>query len=264
MKGKLFVACVMLSISMQVRSQINLELRKADNDQTVQLQSLLVGADGKYKPTFLITWSGEWCFPCMDVIKSLGNAAKSGMVQVLAVNVDKNWPSIKAKGYHTSSWSNATNLYADSELKNPFSFYFTTENAPLIMFFNESGFIQFMTTSYEIRSYHFTDYFGKEFIWQDWSGLNSYAWNYYLEHEEASAVIPTTDSEMTKALEFINRSIELDKNYHNTDTYAALLFLTGQYTDALKTAKEAIDLAKAGNLDYKGTSELIEKIIEKM
>lgn len=264
MKRISMFVCGMLCITMLSQAQIDFQLRKAENDEVVDLTALLKGKDGNFKPTFLITWSHVFCIPCMDVIESMGNAAKSGLAQVLAVNIDKDWSTAKSYNYHTTRWSNATNLYVDNELNNSFGNYFTQVNAPLIVFFNESGHIQYMDVSYTLRSYMFTDYFGKEFIWQDQEGLNSYAWNYYLEHSTEDKIIPETDAEMAKALEFIQRSVSLDANYNNTDTYAALLFLSGKYNDALKKAKEAIDIAKTNNEDYETTSELIQKIIEKM
>ncbi|WP_323756259.1 TlpA family protein disulfide reductase [Roseivirga sp.] len=238
-------------------------MRRADNDETTDLVSLIADGEGGAKPTFLITWSGEWCTPCMDVIKSMGAAAKSGKVQVLALNVDEDWKAMKANNYHKSYWSNVTNLYLDSDLNNSFDTYFTTSTAPVILFFDEQGHIQYMDASYSLRSHMFIDYFGKEFIWEDSEGLNTYAWNYYLEQTEDNP-IPETDEEMARAMEFVKRSISLDANYNNTDTYAALLYLSGQYTEALKKAKEAIDLAKESGTDYETTNELIQKIIEKM
>tara|TARA_R110001599_G_C12264496_1_gene660717 strand:- start:3954 stop:4745 length:792 start_codon:yes stop_codon:yes gene_type:complete len=254
--------CLALSYS-YVSAQVNFTVRRADNDEVVSLASLISDGEGGAKPTFVVTWSGEWCFPCMEVIKSLGGAAKSGKVQVLAINVDEDWESVKAENYHNELWSNATNLYVDTELNNSFDSYFTTSTAPVILFFNEKGHIQYTDVSYSVRSHMFIEYFGKEFIWEDSEGLNTYAWNYYLEQPEEK-IIPETDEEMAKALEFVKRSISLDANYSNTDTYAALLYLSGQYTEALKKAKEAIDLAKENDEDYETTNELIQKIIEKM
>ncbi|MHA7102505.1 TlpA family protein disulfide reductase [Roseivirga pacifica] len=263
MKRITILSCVMLCITLLTQAQINFSVRRVDNNESVDLETLITDDSGNHLPTFLVTWSGEWCFPCMDVIQSLDNAAKSGMVQLLALNVDDDWTSIKANNYH-SNWTNTTNLYLDTELNGPFSSYFNTSSAPVIMFFNDEGAIQYMDISYNVRSYMFADYFGKEFIWEDYSGLNTYAWNYYLEHADSESTIDATDSEMATALEYVKRSIELSPGYSNTDTYAALLYLTGQYTEALKTAKEAIDIAKANEEDYETTNELIQKIIEKM
>ncbi len=93
-------------------------------------------------------------------------------------------------------------------------------------------------------------------IWDSSSKLNSLAWNAYKNHNDIKVLL--------KAIKAVERSIELEKNYYNVDTHAALLYKTGNYSKALKRAKEAIDIAKEEDLSYKSTSELIEKIIDAM
>ncbi len=86
----------------------------------------------------------------------------------------------------------------------------------------------------------------------DWQTLNDFAWTFY---ENVS------DKEMMKKAEkWIKRSVELDKNYYNTDTYASVLYKLGKYDEALNKANEAIELAKKSGDNYKGTEELIKKI----
>jgi len=94
-----------------------------------------------------------------------------------------------------------------------------------------------------------------EKIWNDSDELNSFAWNYY----------ETTDdkTKLKKGVECIIRSMELSSNYNNNDTYAALLYKLGEYDKALNQAAIAITLAKKNNLDYAGTTDLIEKIKDK-
>ncbi len=86
--------------------------------------------------------------------------------------------------------------------------------------------------------------------------LNELAWFAYLEHNEIDILL--------KAIELVKKSIEIDRNYHNLDTHAALLYKTGNYIEALKKAKEAINVAKEKNEEYDATLDLINKIIEKM
>jgi thioredoxin 1 len=93
-------------------------------------------------------------------------------------------------------------------------------------------------------------------IWDSSSKLNSMAWNAYKNVDNVKILL--------KAIKVVERSVELEKNYYNTDTHAALLFKTGNYTKALKKAKEAVDIAKKDGLAYSSTTELIEKIIEEM
>ena len=95
-----------------------------------------------------------------------------------------------------------------------------------------------------------------EKIWENASELNSLAWHAYLEHEDISSLLI--------GLDIVKRSIELEENYHNVDTYAALLYKTGRYDDAFNKAKEAIDIAKRDDLDYSSTSELIGEIAKKL
>jgi thioredoxin 1 len=93
-------------------------------------------------------------------------------------------------------------------------------------------------------------------IWNNSSNLNSLAWHTYEEHEDVKSLL--------KAIKIVERSIELEANYYNLDTHAALLYKTGNYTTALKKAKEAVDAAKRDDLNYASTTELIQKIIEEL
>ena len=95
-----------------------------------------------------------------------------------------------------------------------------------------------------------------EKIWSSSSKLNSLAWHTYKEHNDIDALL--------KAIKVVERSIELEATYYNKDTHAALLYKTGNYTQALKKAKEAIEIAKSEGLTYGSTTELIENIIDKM
>ncbi len=104
-----------------------------------------------------------------------------------------------------------------------------------------------------------SDEFGDDvvdLIWSNSDKLNSLAWHAYLEHNDIDVLF--------KSIKIIERSIELDKRYYNLDTHAALLFKTRSYTSALKKSKEAIELAKIEGLDYSSTSDLIERIIDKL
>ncbi|MBJ2175222.1 hypothetical protein JBL43_13295 [Aureibaculum sp. A20] len=97
---------------------------------------------------------------------------------------------------------------------------------------------------------------GEEIDWNDAFELNNMAWDIY-ENETDAAILQ-------KGIKMVKRSIELDKDYFNTDTYAALLFKTGNYKQALILAKEAIRIAKKNDDTYSSTTELIEQIHKKM
>ncbi len=86
----------------------------------------------------------------------------------------------------------------------------------------------------------------------DASLLNSLAWRFYEL---------TDDPERLRiAHGWARRSVELDKNYFNMDTLAALCYKLKDKDEALRCAREAIELAKANGIDYESTEELIEKI----
>ena len=102
-----------------------------------------------------------------------------------------------------------------------------------------------------------TEYsYGQELDWNNWSRLNTLAWGVY-ENESDAKVLKT-------AIKWVKRSIELDKNCYNTDTYAALLYKTGNYKQALTLAKQAIAIAKKDKEDYSATTKLMAQIVQKM
>ena len=83
---------------------------------------------------------------------------------------------------------------------------------------------------------------------------NRYAWMFYKNSE-------ITDKELLKkAIQWSKESVELNPNYPNSDTYAALLYKIGQTEAALEAAKRAILIAEEGGIDSSATSALIEKI----
>jgi len=98
------------------------------------------------------------------------------------------------------------------------------------------------------------DYFEK-FEADNPTQLNNRAWAFYEQVENKK--------QLKKALDWAERSVELDQQYYNTDTLAALYFKVGKKRKALKTAREAIDLAQTSGEDYSGTMELIRMIQRK-
>lgn len=92
-------------------------------------------------------------------------------------------------------------------------------------------------------------------IWDDYDALNTFAWDCYLSYDD--------NVKLEKAVVCVKRSIELNSNYANNDTYAALLYKLGKYDKAMKQAEKAIDLARMKNIEYKETSDLIEKIMDR-
>ena len=211
------------------------------------------------KPTLLISWSGSWCSYCIDLIERYQKADLT-MINLITVNIDNEADRNTTinKGYH-KNWKKSVNMYGTlKEDDKGFNYYFNVGRAPLILAFIE-GYVSDVVMSYSIYPYklvssgHITNI---NFIWNSSSDLNSYAWDHYLNENNPE--------KLKEAIRWVNRSIELKKEYHNTDTLASLLFKTGEYVQALKTAKEAIEIAQKNNQDYKSTTDLIQKIIEKM
>ncbi len=72
--------------------------------------------------------------------------------------------------------------------------------------------------------------------------LNTIAYTFYENIKDKA--------ELTKALAWAKKSIDISESPANLDTYACLLFATGNKTDAIKEAKRAIELAKASGDEW--------------
>jgi thiol-disulfide isomerase/thioredoxin len=99
-----------------------------------------------------------------------------------------------------------------------------------------------------------TSEYSKKYHWNDWNTLNNLAWEMYLNEALQSP------KEMKLARKLGKRAVKLESNYYTTDTYAATLFKSGKYSQALEWANTAVDLAKKAAEDYSVTAELIENI----
>jgi len=84
--------------------------------------------------------------------------------------------------------------------------------------------------------------------------LNTKAW-YIYENETGNEIL-------MGAIKLIERSIELDENYYNTDTAAALHYKIGNTKMALRLVNKAIKIAKKNSTDFSSTTKLI-KLFEK-
>lgn len=83
------------------------------------------------------------------------------------------------------------------------------------------------------------------------SALNNIAWDFYKHVDDKQL--------LSKAEEWIKVSVQLEENYYNLDTYAAVLFKLGKKKEGKQMAKKAIAKAKTEGTDYKSTKELLEK-----
>ncbi|MEM7040098.1 MAG: hypothetical protein AAF570_24210, partial [Bacteroidota bacterium] len=82
------------------------------------------------------------------------------------------------------------------------------------------------------------------------NSLNNYAWEVYSKSDDPEL--------LNKALGWARKSIDIEKNYFNMDTYTFLLFKTGQTEAAEKAGNEAIELAKKEGMDSKETETEME------
>lgn len=86
----------------------------------------------------------------------------------------------------------------------------------------------------------------------DWKTMNTLAWDFYMNI--------TDKASLELAIPWIKRSIEIESNYFNNDTYAHLLYKLGRKEEALKVAEKAVILASSINMSASITTHLIEKI----
>jgi thiol-disulfide isomerase/thioredoxin len=94
------------------------------------------------------------------------------------------------------------------------------------------------------------DYFDK-YPSDDFNELNNVAWTFYESIQDKDM--------LKKALGWAKRSVELESQYFNNDTLAALYFKLGEKKKGKKAAKTAIEIAKKNGEDYSGTTQLLEQ-----
>jgi len=84
------------------------------------------------------------------------------------------------------------------------------------------------------------------------SDLNNIAWAFFENIDNPKM--------LDKAVNWAKESVDLDCQYYNCDTYAALLYKTKSYTKAKMAAEKAIEQAKIGGDAYDETQNLLNKI----
>ncbi len=82
--------------------------------------------------------------------------------------------------------------------------------------------------------------------------LNSYAWAFYTNVDDKKM--------LKKALGWAKKSVELEEQYFNLDTVAALYAKLGKKGKAKKYGKKAIEKAKATGEDYSETEALLNNL----
>ena len=98
----------------------------------------------------------------------------------------------------------------------------------------------------------------KRYAWDDWNVLNTFAWEIYEDTSYDDRAYLQLGEKMAR------RSVKLEENYYNTDTYAALLYRQGRLRPALNWALRAVELAKAEEVEFEETAALLEKIRDGM
>jgi len=89
----------------------------------------------------------------------------------------------------------------------------------------------------------------------DWNELNNLAWNIY--------EVSYDKDKLHKAREMAQRSVDLNSNFYNNDTLAAILYKLRDAAGAKIYALQAISEAKKMGLDASATKELLV-LIEKL
>ena len=95
----------------------------------------------------------------------------------------------------------------------------------------------------------------KDFPTQDPGELNDIAWTFY--------TVVDDKKQLKQAIKWAKKSVDIDNNYYNNDTLAALYAKIGKKKKAIKAANQAIDIAKKTGEDYSETQNMLDKIQKK-
>lgn len=94
-------------------------------------------------------------------------------------------------------------------------------------------------------------FFEKDDSVRDFNFINSIAWTVYENVDDKKY--------LEKAEQWARKSVQLNNQYHNNDTLAALLLKQGKLEEGKIIALRAIDLAKRSRKDPSGTKKLMEQ-----
>ena len=86
----------------------------------------------------------------------------------------------------------------------------------------------------------------------DWDELNNVSWDYFEQFEDKQY--------LEKALNWANRSVEIEENYYNTDTQANILAKLGRTEEAIKATERSIENGKAAGEETRETEDLLKKL----
>ncbi len=120
-------------------------------------------------------------------------------------------------------------------------------------YYNKQANLQYQRSSNNWPAYgHAVMDLLKQYPEKDEQKMNSYGWDFY-QHIEDQKLLAS----MTK---LVADFIKTKDSYAIHDTYAALLFKTKNYKQALKEARAAIVLAEKDKIPFEETQELIREI----
>ncbi len=98
------------------------------------------------------------------------------------------------------------------------------------------------------------DYINHYFL-DDPKMLNAVCWTYFMHVNEKD--------NLAEAEKWIARSVSLEDQYYNTDTYANLLVKLGKKKEAIEMTNHSIDLAKKSGEDFSSSQELLNELMKK-
>ncbi len=125
-----------------------------------------------------------------------------------------------------------------------------TDKAEVWKAFAEMRFSSEATTD-TIRSAKAMDTYMMDHV-KDATELNNQAWKIYETKNDPASI--------NMAIKWVKKSLEIEKQYYNTDTYAHLLYKSGNKKEARKTAEEAIAIGKKMEENTSETEKLLNRI----
>ena len=125
--------------------------------------------------------------------------------------------------------------------------------------FSNIEYVEFQVESFEYKRAGDWDAYcklnvenGDQYIEEDAEALNSIAWDFYEN--------TTNPDYLAQALKWAEKAVELDDAHHIMDTYASLLYATGDLAKALEVEEEALKKAHANGENGESYQKLIDQI----
>ncbi len=257
-----FFAILLFNTSTLAQSDIY--LKEFDSREEIYLRDEIKDDNGNYKTSVLITWF-DTCESCKKLVDRWHKELESEAYHLITVNINKTdkLSQLESDDEYNERWPNARNLYVDKTISKPFTLLYSVERGGMIMLYDTYGDIVSLVVNTTLSPDDFASNFGANAVWFNATELNEQAWAYFVGHEE-NVPLDNSNSDYQQALKYVRRSIELEESYANLDTYAALLYLGGHYTEALKKASDAVEKAKEYDMDYSDTTALMQKILSRM